>query len=88
MVETTLINSTNVLNVAILPILDGIVPSTNVESPDKQHPDMHQRPVKDMFSMTESADTMKSRDMKITTSPESVDVHVLFTYVYFFIYLN
>jgi hypothetical protein len=52
MVETTLIDNTNVLNVAILPILNGIVPSTNVESADKQHLDMHQRPVKDVFSRT------------------------------------
>jgi hypothetical protein len=88
MVKTTLVDSTNVLNVAILPILNGIVPSTNVKSADKQHPDMHQRPVKDVFSMTESTDTMKSRDTKITTSPESVDVHMLFMYVYFFNYLN
>jgi hypothetical protein len=88
MVETTLINNTNVLNVAILPILNGIVPSTIVEPADKQHLDMHQKPVQDVFLMTESADIMKLRNTKITTSPESVDVHMLFMYVYLFNYLN
>jgi hypothetical protein len=88
MVETTLINNTNVLNVAILPILNGIIPPTNVKPADEQHLDMHQRPVQDVFLMTESTDTMKSRDTKITTSPESVDVHMLFMYVYLFHYLN
>jgi hypothetical protein len=88
MVETTLVNNTNVLNVAILPILNGIIPSTNVEPVDEQHLDMHQRPVQDVFLMMKSTDTMKSRDTKITTSPESVDVHMLFMYVYIFHYLN
>jgi hypothetical protein len=88
MVEITLIDNTNVLNVTILPILNGTVPSTSVEPVDKQHLDMHPRPVKDVFSMTESVNTMKSRDTKITTSLESVDVHMLFTYVYLFNYLN
>jgi hypothetical protein len=88
MVKTTLVNNTNVSNAAILPILNGTVPFTSVEPVDKQHLDMHQKPVKEVFSMTESADIMKSRDMMITTSPESVDVHVLFTYVYLFNYLN
>jgi hypothetical protein len=88
MVKTTLVNNTNVSNVAILLILNGIVPSTSIESADKQHLDMHQSPVKDVFLMPESMDTMKSRDTKITTSLESVDVHVLFMYVYLFNYLN
>jgi hypothetical protein len=84
MVETTLIDNTNVLNVAILPILNGIVPITSVKPTEKQHPDMHQKPVKDVFSTMVSTNIMKSRDTMITTSPESVDVHVLFTYVYLF----
>jgi hypothetical protein len=82
MVKTILINNTNVSNAAILPILNGTVIFTNVEPAIKQHPDMHQRPVEDIFSMTESVDIMILRDMTITTSPESVDVHVLFMYVY------
>jgi hypothetical protein len=88
MAETTLIDNTNVLNAAILPILNGTVPFTSVEPADKQHLDLHQKPVKDVFSTMVSADIMKSRDMMITTSLESVDVHVLFTYVYLFYYLN
>jgi hypothetical protein len=66
----------------ILPILNGIVPSTNIEPANKQHLDMHQRPVRDVFLMTESMDTMISMDMMMVTSQESVDIHVLFTYVY------
>jgi hypothetical protein len=88
MVETTLVDNTNVLNVVILPILNRTVPFTSVEPADKQHLDMHQKPVKDIFLTMESMDIMKSRDMTITTSPESVDVHVLFMYVYLFNYLN
>jgi hypothetical protein len=82
MVRITLIDNTNVSNVVILPILNGIVPSTNVKPVDKQHLDMHQRPIKDMFLMMESADTMISMDTTMVTSQESVDIHVLFTYLY------
>jgi hypothetical protein len=82
MVGITLINNTNVSNVVILPILNGIVPSTNVKPADKQHLDMHQRPIKDMFLMMESADTMISIDTMMVTSQESVDIHMLFTYLY------
>jgi hypothetical protein len=88
MVETTLVDNTNVLNAATLPILNGTVPFTSVEPADKQHPDMHQKPVKDVVSTTESTDIIKLRNMMITTSPESVNVHMLFTYVYLFYYLN
>jgi hypothetical protein len=82
MVEITLVDNTNVLNVVILPILNGIVPSTNVEPVDKQHLDMHQRPVRDVFLMTESADTMISMDTTMVISRESAGICVLFTYVY------
>jgi hypothetical protein len=82
MVETIPDDNTNVSNVAILPNLNGTVLFTNVEPVIKQHPDMHQRPVKDVFSTTESMDIMILRDMTITTSLESVDAHMLFMYVY------
>jgi hypothetical protein len=82
MVKITLVNNTNVSNVVILPILNGIVPSTSVKPADKQHLDMHQRPVKDVVLMMESADTMISMNTTMATSQESVDIHVLFTYVY------
>jgi hypothetical protein len=49
MVETMLVDNTNVSNVAILPILNGTVLFTHVEPAIKQHPDMHQKPVEDIF---------------------------------------
>jgi hypothetical protein len=81
MVKTTLIDNTNVSNVVIPPISNETVPFTNAKPVDKLHPDMHQKPVKDVFSTTESADIMRSRDTTITTSLKSVDVHVMFTFL-------
>jgi hypothetical protein len=81
MVETMLVDNTNVSNVAILPILNGTVLFTHVEPAIKQHPDMHQKPVEDIFLMMGSVD-MISMDMTMATLLESVDVHMLFMYVY------
>jgi hypothetical protein len=53
MVETMLVDNTNVLNVAILPILNGTVPFTNVEHVDRQHLDTHHEHVMDAPMMTE-----------------------------------
>jgi hypothetical protein len=53
MVKTTLVDNTNVLNVAILPILNGTVPFTNVEPVDKQHLDTHREHVMDASTMME-----------------------------------
>jgi hypothetical protein len=53
MVETTLINNTNVLNVAILPILNETVPFTSVEPVDKQHLDTHHEHAMDASMMME-----------------------------------
>jgi hypothetical protein len=53
MVGITLVDNTNVLNVAILPILNGIVPSTNVEPADKQHLDTHHEHAMDASMMME-----------------------------------
>jgi hypothetical protein len=53
MVETTLVDNTNVLNVVILPILNGTVPYTNVEHVDRQHLDTHHEHVMDASTMTE-----------------------------------
>jgi hypothetical protein len=39
MAGITLVDNTNVLNVAILPISNGIAPSTCVEPANKQHRD-------------------------------------------------
>jgi hypothetical protein len=82
MVEITLAGNINVSNVVILPTLNRIVPSTSVEPADKQHLDMHQRPVKDVCLMMESADTTMSMDTMMATSQESADIHMLFMYVY------
>jgi hypothetical protein len=68
MVETALIDNTNVSNVAILSILNGTVLFTHVEPAIKQHPDMHQKPVEDVFLMMGSADIMISMDTMMATS--------------------
>jgi hypothetical protein len=46
-----LVDNTNVLNVAILPILNGIVPSTRVKPVNKQHQDMHHKHAMDASTM-------------------------------------
>jgi hypothetical protein len=48
-----LVDNTNVLNVVILPILNGIVLSTNVELADKQHLDTHHEHATDVSLMME-----------------------------------
>jgi hypothetical protein len=53
MVETMHVDSINVLNVVILPILNGTVPFTSVEHVDKQHLDMHHEHVMDGSMMME-----------------------------------
>jgi hypothetical protein len=72
MVETTLINNTNVLNVAILPILNGTVPFTNVEHVDKQHPDMRHEHVMDTSMMMESVDITTLMATMMEILPENV----------------
>jgi hypothetical protein len=88
MVKTTLTDNINVSNVVTLPILNGTVLFTHAEPVIKLHPDMHLGHVEDAFTMMESAVTMILMDMMTATSLESVDLHVLFTYVYLFNYLN
>jgi hypothetical protein len=58
MAETTLADNINVSNVVILPILNGTVLSTHVETAIKRHSDMHQGHVKDVSTMMESMNTM------------------------------
>jgi hypothetical protein len=80
--EITPIDNINVSNVAILPILNGTVPSTHVKPASKQHRDTHHEHVMDASMMTESvAITILKENMR-KTSPESVEVHMLFTYVF------
>jgi hypothetical protein len=88
MVETTLADNINVTNVATLPILNGTVLFTHVEPVIKLHQDTHPKHVKDAFTMMESTVTMILMDPTTATSLESVDLHVLFMYVYLFNYLN
>jgi hypothetical protein len=82
MVETMLVDNTNVSNAAILPISNGTVLFTHVEPVIKQHLDTHQKPVEDVFLMMESVDIMILMDTMMATLQESVDVHMLFMYVY------
>jgi hypothetical protein len=51
MAGITLVNNTNVLNVAILSILNGIVPSTHVKPVNKQHWDTHHEHAMDTSMM-------------------------------------
>jgi hypothetical protein len=88
MVDTTLADNINVSNAVILSILNGTVLFTHVEPVIKRHPDMHQKHVKDVFTMMESADMMILMDTMTATSLESVELHMLFTYVYLFNFLN
>jgi hypothetical protein len=81
--KTMLDNIINASNAAILPTLNGTVLFTHAKPAIKQHLDMHQKPVEDIFLMMGSMDIMISMDMMMATSRESVDKHVLFMYVYF-----
>jgi hypothetical protein len=58
MVEIILAHNINVLNAAILPILNGIVPSTRVEPANKQHWDIHHEHAMDASMMGFEAITM------------------------------
>jgi hypothetical protein len=51
MVKIILTNNINVLNAAILPILNGIVPTTHVEPENKQHQGMHHEHAMDASMM-------------------------------------
>jgi hypothetical protein len=75
MVEIMHVNSINVLNAAILPILNGTVPFTNVEHVDKQHQDTCHELVMDVSMMMESADIMTLMATKMEILPENVDLH-------------
>jgi hypothetical protein len=82
MAEITPVDNINVSNVAILPILNGIVPSTHVKPASKQHLDTHHEHAMDISMMTEFAVIMILKENTKETSLESVEVHVLFTNVF------
>jgi uncharacterized protein YifN (PemK superfamily) len=83
MVKIMLVNSINVLNVAILPILNRTVPFTNVEHVDKQHQDTHHELVMDVSMMMEFADITTLMATKMEILPENVNLHQLFVLIYF-----
>jgi hypothetical protein len=88
MVEIMHVDNINVLSAAILPILNGTVPFTSVKHVDKHHLDTHHEHVMDGFTMMEFVAITTLRENTMETSPESVDKHMLFMYVYFSNYLN
>jgi hypothetical protein len=74
MAEIMHVDNINALNAAILPILNGTVPFTNVEHVEKQHQDTHHELVMDVSMMTESADTTTLMATKMEILPENVDL--------------
>jgi hypothetical protein len=75
--EITLDVNINVFNAAILLTLNGIAPSIHVEPAIKWHQDMHLGHVKDEATTTESMVITTLMDMKMETSWESVEKHVI-----------
>jgi hypothetical protein len=75
MVEIMHADNISVLNVAILPILNGTVPFTNVKHVEKQHQDTRHELVMDVSMMMESADITTLMAMKPEILPENVDLH-------------
>jgi hypothetical protein len=78
-----LVDSINVLNVAVLPILSGTVPFTSVKHADKQHLDMRHELVMDVSMMMESVDIMTLMATKTEILLENVDLCQLFVLIYF-----
>jgi hypothetical protein len=74
MAEIMHVDNINALNAAILPILNGTVPSINVEHVEKQHQDMHHELVMDVSMMMESADITTLMATKMEILPENVDL--------------
>jgi hypothetical protein len=79
-VKTTLVDHTNVLNVVILPILNGTVPFTSVKPVDKQHLDMHHEHAMDASMMMEFVAIMISKENTMEILPENVSLHLLFVF--------
>jgi hypothetical protein len=74
MAEIMRVDNINALNAAILPILNGTVPFTNVEHVEKWHQDMHHKLVMDVSMMMESADITTLMDTKMEILLENVDL--------------
>jgi hypothetical protein len=75
MVEIMHVDNISVLNAAILPILNGTAPSTNVEHVEKQHQDTRHELVMDVSMMMESADIMTLMVTRMEILLENVDLH-------------
>jgi hypothetical protein len=75
MVKIMHIDNISVLNAAILPILNGTVPFTNVEHVEKQHQDTHHELVIDVSMMMESVDITTLMAMRMKILPENVNLH-------------
>jgi hypothetical protein len=88
MVEIMLADNTNALNAAILPISNGIVLFIPAGLANNQHLDTHHEHAMDASMMTEFAAIMILKENTRETSPESVEVHMLFVNVFLFNYLN
>jgi hypothetical protein len=74
MVKTMHVDNINALNAAILPILNGTVPFTNVKHVEKQHQDTCHELVMDVFMMMESVDIMTLMATRIEILLENVDL--------------
>jgi hypothetical protein len=75
MVKIMHVDNISVLNAAILSILNGTVPFTNVEHVEKQHQDTRHELVMDISMMMESADITTLMVMRMEILPENVDLH-------------
>jgi hypothetical protein len=84
MVETMLVDNTNALNVAILPILNGTVPFTNVKHVDRQHLDTHNEHVMDASTMTEfmAITILKENTMGILLKNVKISIHCLHLFIF------
>jgi hypothetical protein len=76
-------DNTNVLNVAILPISNGIAPFTSVEHVEKRHRDTHHELIVDAFMMMVSAAIMISMDTKMEILTKNANLHCLFVSIHF-----
>jgi hypothetical protein len=70
------VNNINVSNVAILPILNGIVPSTHVKPASKQHQDTHHEHVMDASMMMGFVAILILKENTMETSRKNVEKHV------------
>jgi hypothetical protein len=76
-------DNTNVLNVVILPVSNGIAPFTNVKHVEKRHQDTHHELVVDASMMMASAAIMILMDTKMEILTENANLHCLFVSIYF-----